>query len=96
MAIKPEKSFGGVRAIDGTQEPLREAAQGSFQEPLTQGGVLWACRGEQSWTLPQLEPVNAAAAFLMFRGSGVLLALPQLLLTVPGRLGCGGGEGGEV
>lgn len=60
--MKPEKSFGGVGAVDGTQEPLREAGPG-FLEPLTQGGVLWVCGGEQSWTLPQLEPANAAAAF---------------------------------
>lgn len=58
----PEKSWGGVRTIDGPQEPLREAAPCSFQEPLALGGVLRAGGGEQSWTQPRLEPGHAAAA----------------------------------
>lgn len=58
----PEKSWGGVRTIDGPQEPLREAAPCSFQEPLTLGGS----RGRWRRAVldpASLEPGQAAAAF---------------------------------
>lgn len=85
--LVPEDSFGDAR-------PMHCALSLCGRPPcilLTE----WLTKGEFSgsvdessfgWRLHQ-TPSSAVAASSMLEGSAVFLALPQLLLTVPGRLG---------
>ena len=80
---KPEKTLHAARPIDST---------GGLCERLPWAPCGTAHRGRAVQVLltavlePQSEPANAAAASLILTGSGVFLALPQLLLTAPGSL----------